>query len=55
MCYLKPLKIERMEKDRVILDSGTKAYYNNKIGILQVGDMVQVFGNVIIEKIKSKK
>jgi len=55
MCYLKPLKIERIEKNKVVLDNGIKAYYNNKIGTLRVGDMVQVFGNVIIEKIKSKK
>jgi len=54
MCYLKPLKIKRIEKSRVTLDNGIKAYYNKKIGILHIGDTVQIFGNVIIEKINLK-
>ena len=55
MCYLRPYKVKKIENEKVLLDNGIKAHYNKRIGTLRVGDMVQVFGNVIIEKIKSKK
>lgn len=51
MCFIKPLKIKKVKKKEVILENGVKAYYDKKIGRLKVGDLVIVYGNLILNKI----
>jgi len=51
MCYLKPLKVKGINKTTVLLENGIKAYYNKDIKIKE-NDLVLVFGNLVIEKVK---
>lgn len=53
MCFLKPLKIIKLNKNTAVLENGIKAYYDKKIGKIILGDTVLVYGNIIINKIKN--
>ncbi|MDO8611012.1 MAG: hypothetical protein Q7R95_10830 [bacterium] len=52
MCFTKPLIIKKVMKNEVLLENGIKAFYENGVK-LQKGDMVLVYGNLIINKIKN--
>lgn len=51
VCYLKPLKVKKIEKKIVYLENGIKAYYDGSVGDLKHNDMVLVYGNLVVEKI----
>lgn len=51
MCFIKPLKIKKIESKTVVLENGIKAYYDKKIGKIKIGDRVVVYGNLILKKI----
>lgn len=52
MCFIKPLRIKEINKTTVLLENGIKAYYNKDIKNLRPNDLVLVFGNLVIEKVK---
>lgn len=52
MCFLKPLKVKEIKNKTVLLENGIKAYYNKDIKYLKTNDLVLVFGNLVIEKVK---
>lgn len=54
MCFLKPLKVKEIKNNIVLLENGIKAYYNGKTQEFKEGDLVLVFGNLVIEKIDQK-
>lgn len=54
MCYLRPLKVKKIEGKHVLLDNGIKAIYDKKMGKVKVDDLVMVYGNLIIQKIEAK-
>lgn len=55
MCFLKPLRIKKINKKKVTLENSLLAYYDKSIGPLKVGDLVLVYGNLVLEKINEKK
>ena len=54
MCFLKPLKVKKINNKIVLLENGIKAYYNGNITKLKENDLVLVFGNLVVEKVKRK-
>jgi len=54
MCYLRPLKVKKIEGKRALLENGIKAIYDKKVGKVKVDDLVMVYGNLIIQKIEPK-
>lgn len=52
MCFLKPLKVERIIGKTVFLENGLKAFYDKKIGLIKANDLLLVFGNLVVEKVK---
>lgn len=53
MCFLKPLKIITFQgKNKAILENGIQALYDKKIGKINLGDLVLVYGNLIINRVK---
>jgi len=55
MCYLRPLKVKKIEGKRVWLENGIKAIYDKKVGKISADDLVVVYGNLIIQKIEPKR
>ena len=55
MCFLRPLKIKKIEEKKVFLGKNIIAYYDKKVGRLKKNDRVLVFGNLVIKKINEKK
>lgn len=57
MCFVKPLRVKSIKGNVAVLENGIKAYYEKKVGILKPNDLVMVYGNLIISRIKrgSKK
>ncbi|OGK34148.1 hypothetical protein A3F57_00690 [Candidatus Roizmanbacteria bacterium RIFCSPHIGHO2_12_FULL_36_11] len=55
MCYLKPLKVKKIDGRKVVLENGIKAVYDKKVGKVKVNDLVMVYGNLIVQKIKPKQ
>ncbi len=51
MCFVKPYKVEKVLKNKVILENGMEAYYEKNESRLKKNDMVLVYGNVVINKI----
>ncbi len=51
MCYLKPLKVNKVIGKTVFLNNGIKAYYDKNVGQIKPNDKVLVYGNLIIQKI----
>ena len=54
MCFIKPLKVKKIEGERVLLENGIKAVYDKKVGKIKVNDLVMVYGNLIVQKIEPK-
>ena len=54
MCYLKPLKVKKIDGRKVVLENGIKAVYDKKVGKIKINDLVMVYGNLIIQKIEPK-
>ncbi len=54
MCFLKPLRVEKIEGKTVYLENGIKALYDKRVGEIVKGNEVLVYGNLIIEKIHEK-
>lgn len=55
MCYLKPLRVKKIEGKKALLENGIKAVYDKKVGKIDTDDLVLVYGNLIIQKIKPKE
>lgn len=55
MCYLKPLRVKRLERKIAYLEGGIKAFWDPKIGKIKPNDLVLVFGNLIVEKINQNE
>jgi len=55
MCFLRPLKIKKIEGKKVFLEKNIIAYYDKKVGQLKKNDRVLVFGNLVIKKIDENK
>ena len=55
MCYLRPLKVKKIEGRRALLENGIKAVYDKKVGNVKANDLVMVYGNLIIQKIEPKR
>lgn len=55
MCYLRPLKIKKIEGKRIMLENGIKAVYDRKVGELKENDLVMVYGNLVLQKIKANE
>lgn len=53
MCFLQPLKITKINGEKVKLENGIEALCDLNIKDLAVGDQVLVYGNLIISKINS--
>ena len=53
MCYLKPLKVNKVIGKTVFLNNGIKAYYDKNVGQIKPNDKVLVYGNLIIQKIEN--
>lgn len=54
MCFLKPLKVCQIKGSQVLLENGTEAVYDKKIGLLKTNDEVLVYGNLIIQRINTQ-
>jgi hypothetical protein len=54
MCYLKPLRVKKLEGKIAYLENGIRAFYDKKIGVIKPNDSVLVFGNLIAERLKEK-
>lgn len=54
MCFLQPLKVEKIHANKVKLENGIEAMCDINIKDLKVGDRVLVFGNLIINKVNAK-
>ena len=56
MCFIRPLKIIKFQsRNKVILENGIKALYDKKIGKINLGDLVLVYGNLIIKKVNQNE
>jgi hypothetical protein len=55
MCFVRPLKVDRIDKRTVYLENGIKAYYDKKVGIIKPNDLVLVYGNLVVQKISNEK
>ncbi len=55
MCFLRPLKVKKIEGKTVSLENGLKAFYDKKIGEVKKNDLVLVYGNLIVSKADGKK
>lgn len=55
MCFIRPFQIKSIDGRIATLDTGIKAYYEKKVGILKPNDHVLVYGNLILEKISKKQ
>lgn len=55
MCFLRPLRVKRIENKMVILDNGIKAIMDKKIGRIKKGDWVTVYGNLVLGKTDGPK
>lgn len=55
MCYLKPLEVVKIEGKTVFLRNGIKAFYDKKIGEIKLNDLVLVYGNLIVDRLKKEK
>lgn len=53
MCYLVPHKVKSIEGVQVTLIGGMKAFYDKKVGKLKINDEVLVYGNLIVDKVKT--
>ncbi|MEK7078934.1 MAG: hypothetical protein AAB929_02590 [Patescibacteria group bacterium] len=53
MCYLVPYKVKSIDGTQVTLNSGMKAFYDKKVGVLKINDEVLVYGNLIINKVQT--
>lgn len=49
MCFLRPLKIKKIIGKKVLLENNIEAYYDKNVGKIMVGDMVLVYGNLIVD------
>lgn len=54
MCYLRPLKVKKIQGKKALLENGIKAVYDKNVGKVKVNDLVMVYGNLIIQKIEPK-
>lgn len=54
MCFLKPLRVKKIEGKKALLENGIKAVYDKKVGKIDVNDLVMVYGNLIIQKIEPR-
>lgn len=52
MCYLKPLEVIKIEGKTVFLRNGIRAFYDKKIGEIKPRDLVLVYGNLIVDRLK---
>lgn len=52
MCFLKPLRVKKVADKIIYLENGVKAFYDKKIGPIKANDLVLVFGNLAVEKVK---
>ena len=55
MCFIRPLKVKKIQGKKALLENGIKAVYDKKVGKIKVNDLVMVYGNLIIQKIESKE
>ena len=55
MCFLRPLKVKKIKGKKALLENGIKAVYDKKVGKVKVNDLVMVYGNLIVQKIKPKQ
>lgn len=54
MCFIRPLKVKKIEGKKALLENGIKAVYDKKVGKIKENDLVIVYGNLIIQKIEPK-
>lgn len=55
MCYLRPLKVKKIQGKKALLENGIKAVYDKNVDVVKVDDLVVVYGNLIIQKIEPKQ
>ena len=55
MCFIRPLKVKKIQGKKALLENGIKAVYDKKVGKIKINDLVMVYGNLIIQKIESKE
>ena len=55
MCFIRPLKVKKIQGKKALLENGIKAVYDKKVGKIKVNDLVMVYGNLIIQKFESKE
>lgn len=55
MCFLKPLRIKKIEGKKILLENGILAFYDKNIGPLKNNDLVLVYGNLVIQKMDENK
>ena len=55
MCFIRPLKVKKIQGKKALLENGIKAVYDKKVGNVKANDLVMVYGNLIIQKIEPKR
>ena len=55
MCFIRPLKVKKIQGKKALLENGIKAVYDKNVGKIKVNDLVMVYGNLIIQKIGPKQ
>jgi hypothetical protein len=51
MCNVKPLKVIKVENNRVVLENGINALFDTREYSLKKNDMVLVYANLVVKKI----
>lgn len=55
MCFLKPLEVQKIIGNKVVMTNDVEAFYDRKIGKIKKGDKVLVYGNLIIRHINKNE
>lgn len=49
MCYVKPLRVKKINGKEAEMENGIRAFYDKSVGKIKIGDKVLVYGNLIVE------
>lgn len=52
MCFIKPLRVKKINKTKAYLENNIEAFYDKRIGKIKVGDLVLVYGNLVLNRVR---
>ncbi|OGK16925.1 hypothetical protein A2774_00310 [Candidatus Roizmanbacteria bacterium RIFCSPHIGHO2_01_FULL_39_12c] len=55
MCFIRPLRVIKIDGKKAILANGIEAFYDKKVGKIKKNDLVAVYGNLILQKVGQKE